>query len=148
MKLLRFPCVVVVALAALCAGCDRRFGASVPGSPAGAITPLDDARAPMPDPQALAVPQAFQGEWATRAAQCGRQDEGHLQIAADQVRFSESHGVIVGATVEDGTLELQIQLEGQGQTSQAQYRFALSDTGHALIDVTDGPGLRRVRCAG
>lgn len=132
-------------LSLLCTACQR--DSASPANAMGSLTPLDDARAPMPAPSALAIPIEFQGNWAESAQACGKPHEAQLQIGQDRLRFSESEGVIVSSTQDGRNLDLQIQLEGDGQTWQAHYRFVLSDGGNTLTDVTDkGPGLARVRC--
>jgi hypothetical protein len=141
MKPLVLPCALLLLL---CSACQRDISSS---KAMGGLTPLDDARAPMPAPDALAVPVQFQGSWAESTQACGRPHHTQLQIGRDRVRFGERESVIVASTYDGRNLELQIQREGKGQISQARHRFTLSDDGDTLSDVIDrGKDLHFVRC--
>lgn len=78
---------------------------------------------PSDDASARAVPPSFQGRYAADG-RCGAAgDESGLVITADAVRFHESTGRVVRTAAAGGTLTVVLELTGEGETREAEYRF-------------------------
>ena len=149
-----FGCLLLL----LAVGCERRstdresvdtamvFQATPPSA-----TP-DSSHVPQPPvlgaQRSAAIPDQFRGKWASSQARCGIPSESALAIDADRVDFYEGGGrVLAVKVVSEREMEVDLESSGEGQVQHFMRRFALSEDGHSLTDVTmpQYPTVR-VRC--
>lgn len=94
--------------------------------------------------QQSAVPDAFRGEWASRANHCFLPHEYRLHVTERLFNFGPERNVVVSQRAITSTeWEFGLQSSGSGSTR----RFALSADQRQLTDLTDrGNPITRVRC--
>jgi len=90
------------------------------------------------------LPAAFQGRWASSAADCARQgDDMRLQVKGDSLIFYESEGSVSRVDrLAAGRVRVTARYSGEGETWTRSSTLALSGNG----DVLTLDGTRRVRC--
>jgi hypothetical protein len=101
--------------------------------------------------QAPHVPMSFQGRWAASLETCQSPGDGRLDISTDSVRFFASRGKVLAVRAKDlRSVELDLELTGEGATWRLTVHFVLSEDNHMLTDVSSANPqhhLSRVRCA-
>lgn len=112
-------------------------------------TPSESLSAP-PRPSAAAeitMPDAFRGEWASSAAECGSAAEGRLRIGRDAITFYESEGAVTRVVMQDPReASVELRLSGEGETWTDARRFRLSEDGRTLTDLSGPTPFPRIRC--
>ena len=97
------------------------------------------------------VPTQFQGKWAGSLKTCPSPGDGRLEIGPNTIRFYESRGKVLAVRVLDPqSVELDLELTGEGETWRETRKFVLSTDKRILTDVTPAHPqyhTARVRCA-
>jgi hypothetical protein len=117
-------------------------------------TPAAEAEAPRPvmemsgEPSAILIPGSFHGRFDRDAAACaGPGTDLRLTVEADAMRFHESVAHVRAVSpVEDGSLDIVADWQGEGQSWQATRRLGLSKDGRTLTVSGEGTSAVRVRC--
>jgi len=124
-----------------------------PAKDAPAAPPAPTAPSPPSAPQAPAapskpeIPAGFRGEWNADLKACGSgRSDSRLFVSPDQVFFYESIGEVKSVVVTGHTLEVSMEMAGEGERWDSTHRFRLSDDGKTLTDITEGEGFARQRC--
>jgi hypothetical protein len=129
----------------------RETSSPAPDVPPGA-PPTGDVGDPTPPPDAAApaeydganIPARFHGVYAAEG-RCGSVgDETRLAVTGDRVSFHESTGRVTRARGVGDSLDVTLELTGEGQTRIADYRFRREEGGRHLVDAAGG--MTRVRC--
>lgn len=129
---------------ALLASCEEGGGPPAPAPAASLPTSTADSAHPTTE-----IPAPFQGEWNLRLEDCGgRESDGRLVIAGQELELHESRGEVVSVEVAGDTLTVSAAMSGEGETWEEVYRFRLSPDGQALQQPVsqDDEGVRRLRC--
>ena len=94
------------------------------------------------------IPLPYCGRWNLDAAACGSdQSEGGLLIESGAMTFYESRGLVRSVIEQVGTLELHLQMTGEGETWGETLRLSLSSDRTQLTTWTDGQSRAlRYRC--
>jgi hypothetical protein len=90
------------------------------------------------------IPARFHGVYAAEGGCANAGDESRLVILGDTVRFHESRGPVRRAHGSGDTLQVSVELSGEGQTRTTGYRFRREDDGRRLVDAEGG--MVRMRC--
>jgi hypothetical protein len=93
------------------------------------------------------IPEEFRGRWNLNQGRCASDTgDARLEVGARQVRYYESEGPVLAVRrLDQRTIQLTVQLSGEGETERRQLTFQLSQDGQRLTDRMDPP-FTRVRC--
>src|SRR5688572_12913473 len=85
----------------------------------------------------LEIPQAFHGRWASLERHCTLGGESVLVIERSRIYFYESNGTILAFRHPTPLrIEVDLELNGEGQTWRDTITFELSQDGRTLTDPT------------
>jgi hypothetical protein len=95
-----------------------------------------------------AMPVAMHGVWAGEGTRCARSSDLRLEIAGDRLTFYESVAKPVAITRGEGSsIDVQLELSGEGDTWRERQTFTLSGDGQRLVRaMADGRSVTYARC--
>lgn len=125
---------------------------AIPVEPDGGIgdgtQPLSDARDVA---QANGIPARFRGVWDYVDGSCDPASDLRVEISADRVVFYESVGEVENVTPGPDGTEVELAMEGEGQTWDSRFRLSLQGNPERLvmqnIEYPADPTNIRERCA-
>lgn len=105
------------------------------------------AKPPRPPAAADSIPAAFHGAYDLSKEACGRPSDMKLRVSATELRFHESLGEVRRVEPRpSGSVRVEADYEGEGETWRSMRELSLSDDGATLTISGDGTRAVRVRC--
>ena len=149
---MRFQILAALPLTLAIAACgDASAPAEDAGSEDAIATASDDTAADtgtLDVGSAVVIPVSFHGTYDSDGASCDATDDSSLTIAAETVSFHESTGKVASVDGTGNTIDVTLEMTGEGESFTRAYQITLSDGGDTLAYVGEGmaEAATRQRC--